>query len=183
MAKRERAGFTLVESGIVAVIVVIAFVLAILLLQSKPWDARRATPPPQVPRVEVSNMLHDLVSREGMCCTDPRDRHFCDAPYWPPVPPGPRPAAWGTAPGNWRRLGLGDLPWYDGGKAVHFRYSIAAGGPTEAPPIHGGTDHAAPIGDVWWIADAIGDLDGDGVRSTYEMTSFSREMWVRNDGE
>jgi hypothetical protein len=36
---------------------------------------------------------------------------------------------------------------------------------------------------VWYVAEAIGDLDGDGVQGAFATSSFSAEIWVERDSE
>lgn len=69
---------------------------------------------------------------------------------------------------DWKILGA------DPGGAVYFAFAALEGGPGE-------NAWGAPLfltRDFFWIAQAVGDLDGDGTRVTFELTSQSRRVWV-----
>jgi type II secretory pathway pseudopilin PulG len=62
---------------------------------------------------------------------------------------------------------------------VRFGYGWAAGGPaeitTDMKTVYGITDNTA---DNYFIAQAISDLDGDGKACIFEVTSFTRNVWI-----
>jgi len=62
---------------------------------------------------------------------------------------------------------------------VYFRYDTVAGLPGVIPGYGGGLNYSsAPDRVPWWVAHAYGDLDGNGVRSTFEAFSMSSGIWV-----
>ena len=73
--------------------------------------------------------------------------------------------------------------------AVMFAYSSVAGdADTEVPALAGepsvaAPDWPSPPGEVWYVAEAIGDLDGDGIHSVFLTGSFSEAISVERDGE
>jgi Tfp pilus assembly protein PilE len=74
---------------------------------------------------------------------------------------------------------------------VQYTYGCIAGSATQdpptslagSPPIAAPTWPNSPPGEVWYVAQAIGDLDGDGVQGAFATSSFSTEIWVERDGE
>jgi prepilin-type N-terminal cleavage/methylation domain-containing protein len=74
---------------------------------------------------------------------------------------------------------------------VQSTYSCIAGAAAANPPntLAGTPSIAAPAwpnsppGEVWYVAEAIGDLDGDGVQGAFATSSFSAEIWVERDSE
>jgi type II secretory pathway pseudopilin PulG len=61
---------------------------------------------------------------------------------------------------------------------VRFGYGWAAGTPADLAParaVYGITDNTA---DNYFIAQATSDLDGDGTACIFEVTSFTRNVWI-----
>src|SRR5690606_3279676 len=93
---------------------------------------------------------------------------------------------WGAGEMATRWATLGVAP----AAPVQFRYATTAGLPTEMPNdgIFGtGIDlnlaAVASRPSHWYIALAVGDLDGDGVRSVFIGSSFTNEIFSQNAGE
>ena len=93
---------------------------------------------------------------------------------------------WGAGEMATRWATLGVAP----AAPVQFRYATTAGLPTEMPNdgIFGtGIDYnlaaVASRPSHWYIALAVGDLDGDGVRSVFIGSSFTNEIFSQNAGE
>lgn len=67
---------------------------------------------------------------------------------------------------------------------TRFAYSISAGGASDTCAM--GSPYCASVtnGERWWVAVAHGDLDGDGVRSTF-ITSYSMNgaIYANNEFE
>lgn len=74
-------------------------------------------------------------------------------------------------------------PWNELGARptgmVRFSYAVAAGMPATAPAARGWT---AATADFWFVAQAVGDLDGDGTQVTFETYSAGNQVWVGNSG-
>lgn len=96
---------------------------------------------------------------------------------WPATAPGPRASFTTSMPIEWAQLGF--RPMGD----VRYRYVVIAGQPSNAPPgVAGWT--TSPNQDLWFMADAYGNLDSDGVTSTYRMFSGSgNTLQVTNEFE
>lgn len=75
--------------------------------------------------------------------------------------PSPSPTAW---------LQLGARPT----GPVRFSYGVAAGDPASAPSTLGWNTANA---DFWFVAHAVGDLDGNGVSGTFEMYSATKNVF------
>ncbi len=63
---------------------------------------------------------------------------------------------------------------------VRFSYGVAAGLPTVAAANVGADPYFAPT-DHYFVAQAFGDLDDDGIYCTFELTSFTRGVWYSPD--
>lgn len=87
---------------------------------------------------------------------------------WPTVAPtGNRaPFITTTMPQEWLQLGF--RPSSD----VRYRYMVLVGAPPTAPPAPYGTGFASgPNQDIWYVAEAYGNLDADSVISTFGLFS------------
>ncbi|MFI5308225.1 MAG: type IV pilin protein [Polyangiales bacterium] len=63
---------------------------------------------------------------------------------------------------------------------IRFAYGWAAGLPQNAAANVGGSPYNAPS-DHYFVAQAIGDLNDDGVYCTFELTSFTSGVWYAPD--
>lgn len=83
---------------------------------------------------------------------------------WPAVSPGRLAPFTTSMPVEWAQLGF--RPTGD----VRFRYVTLAGQPSTSPPgVAGWT--TSPNQDLWFVAEAYGDLDLDNTLSTYRIFS------------
>ena len=96
---------------------------------------------------------------------------------WPSSAPGARVSFTTSMPIEWAQLGF--RPQGE----VRYRYVAIAGQPSATPPgVTGWT--TSPNQDLWFIAEAYGDLDRDGTISTYRMFSGSgNSLQVTNEFE
>jgi hypothetical protein len=92
------------------------------------------------------------------------------ASHWPTSAATADPVPWGTPPIEWQQLGFRRI------EPVYFRYEVVAG--NAGVPMPGAPQVPS---DPWWIARAYGDLDGNGVRSTFEARSNQAGLQVRPD--
>lgn len=83
---------------------------------------------------------------------------------WPTANPGARALFASGMPNEWAQLGFRP----DG--EVRYRYVVLAGRPGNAPPGVAGWA-TSPNQDVWFMAEAYGDLDRDGTLSTARLFS------------
>jgi hypothetical protein len=102
---------------------------------------------------------------------------------FPSTTPSARVQNWPTpipAPNDtWTQLGA--IP---PGRRSLFVYSTVAGVPPAQPSGAGFADNRGYNGaDFWFISTAVGDLDGDGTRVTFESYSHSKALWSDRDWE
>jgi len=97
---------------------------------------------------------------------------------WPSAAPGPATADFLTsAPIEWAQLGFRP----SGG--VRYRYVVITGVPTTAPPGESGWA-GSPNQDIWYIAEAYGNLDGGTTLSTYRVFSGNgNRLTITNETE
>lgn len=67
------------------------------------------------------------------------------------------------------------------GGPVRFGYAWAAGLPSDASSLPPEYNLTTSTYDHYFIAQAMTDLDGNGVPCTYELTSFTRSVWFSPD--
>lgn len=97
---------------------------------------------------------------------------------WPTATPGPTATDFfASMPIEWTQLGFRPTG------PVRYRYVVLTGAPTSAPPGEAGFS-GSPNQDLWYIAEAYGDLDGDGVLSTFRLFSGNgNTMTITNEVE
>jgi prepilin-type N-terminal cleavage/methylation domain-containing protein len=87
---------------------------------------------------------------------------------------------WGTPPANWRQLGANP----DG--PVRFSFNTQAGAPgVNLPTGNSWVNASGPAwstwnidtNDFWYVAEAVGDLDGDGARVLFGTVSGMKNIW------
>lgn len=82
-----------------------------------------------------------------------------------------------SVPVEWNQLGFRPT----GG--VRYRYVVITGAPSTAPPGEAGYA-GSPNQDLWYIAEAYGDLDGDSLLSTYRLFSGNgNRLTITNETE
>lgn len=99
--------------------------------------------------------------------------------FCPPLPlVGARITTWPTACESsvWLTLGI-PRP-----NQSRYAYSISAGGASDTCAMGGIYCASVTNGERWWVAVAHGDLDGDGVRSTF-ITSYSMNGAIYTNNE
>jgi prepilin-type N-terminal cleavage/methylation domain-containing protein len=100
---------------------------------------------------------------------------------WPTIAPTSARAPFLTTsmPQEWLQLGF--RPTGD----VRYRYIVIAGTPPTAPPSPYDVGFSsAPNQDLWYVTEAYGNLDGDGVISTFGLYSGnSNTMRIVNETE
>lgn len=162
-------GFTLMELMIIVVIISILSTVAIAGFNRAIKRSRAA---------EASTTLASIAAREeayrqefGQYCaagrvdgTPPTSLGVGEA--WPTSSPDTTTVPFNISgiPREWRQLG------FTPPGVVRFRYVALAGAPASAPPGEAGWS-GSPNQDVWFIAEAYGNVDGDSVLSTYRWFS------------
>jgi prepilin-type N-terminal cleavage/methylation domain-containing protein len=174
-------GFTLIELMTVVIIVAVLATVAVFAVRKYVFSAKTA---------EAYQMINSIRSAqeayraETFAYCDVSGGSLALANSWPKASPGLK-AAWddgsctdATCIG-FRTLGV--MP----NGAVLFRYSSVAGTgapSTQGTPAHGfslPTTGAGP----WYVVQALGDQNGDGVYSVFLSSSLSSDVYSEHDTE
>ena len=166
VVQRRTRGFTLIELMIVVVIVGVLAVLAVTGYRKYAISSRNSEAVQFLQAVRAAQFSY--FAANGSFCGSTTES------VWPPRIPG---------------VGDGKLPWNDPNAPipennawhtlgvtspghVYFQYRMAAGraGENGGPAIQ---DDGKP----WFWVQANGDFDGNGVLSTFEVTSQSEAVW------
>ncbi len=160
-------GMTLIELMIVVVIVGVLSVLAVTGYRKYTLQARNA---------EAHNFLGVIrASQEAYYQAFGRYCGTVAEQVWPAEMPAQQKLDWGQPAGAWRDLGVKSPG------QVWFQYGLKAGLAADA------VDGAAfpggqPVG-PWYQVQARGDFDRDGNTSTFEVTSATSSIFIRNENE
>jgi len=179
---KSRDGFTLVELMIVVAILGILSAVAMVSYRRYALRARVS---------EAYGMLGMIRMRQEAYRSE--FSQYCDvsssahrgtegsvAGQWPASPPSSTATDWYSGqPPEWSQLGVRPSG------PVYFRYDTVAGNPGVTPSVLGSDlgYASAPDRDAWWAAHALGDLDDDGRKSTFEATSLNGTVWVKDGVE
>jgi len=180
--RSRQSGFTLIEAMIVVVIVGILATLAAYGV-TKYIQASKSSEAIQI--IGSIKAAQESYRSDTMAYLDVSGNNALGT-YYPVGTPGRDVHAWGatnTAIGeNFARLGVTvDAP-------VRFVYACAAG-PASLPPANHGTSleianwPTAATGEPWYVVSALGDLDGDNVKSAFASASFTSQIFIDNEGE
>lgn len=179
MKMRSHSGFSLVE---MMVTVVILGILSTVALVSYRQYVRR------VHTSEALGMLGMIRMRQETYRSE--FSQYCDvssathdgtsgtvASHWPATAPGQTATDWNSGiPPEWIQLGVRPSG------PVYFRYDVVAGNPGVTPNLPGGYGTSSNQ-DAWWVGHAYGDLDGDGIQSTFEASCLTTGIWIQNETE
>ncbi|CAG0978906.1 Fimbrial protein [Gammaproteobacteria bacterium] len=166
--KRTQAGFTMIELMIVVAVIGILSAVAIPSFRSYIHRSRTA---------EAFTFLGEVRQRQeayraefGQYCSVSAPAGGGSMGSWAPgtLPSGGNAAGWDGTPGDWSMLGAAP----DG--PTRFQYRTVAGPPGSTPPGGLGYDGS----DFWFVAQAQGDMDGDGEVMIVEAYSASRVFFV-----
>lgn len=103
--------------------------------------------------------------------------------WYPMANPGPKKYGWGGGTDaqaqRWRLLD----PTVAG--PVQFGYAVKAGPPfATLPPLNIKTPPTwPPLNQPWYLIQAKGDADGNGIASYYVASSLNSEVYIENEGE
>lgn len=170
MRSSQRDGFTIIEMLTVVAIIGILAAIAIPSYRSYMQRARTA---------EAVTFLGEIRQRQEAYRAE--FGQYCSASAAPgtaigggaynptALPMGGDRIVWGTTPG-WDQLGAAP----DGPTLFHYR--TTAGPPGTNPGVP-----AFPPTDFWFVAQAQGDLDGDGRTVTFEIVSPTNRLFIGDD--
>jgi prepilin-type N-terminal cleavage/methylation domain-containing protein len=161
----RRAGFTLVELMIVVTILGILAAVAVPSYISYVYKSKTA---------EAVGFLGEIKARQESYRSD-FGQYVDISTYMPSATPTRIMQAWPADVGDsWRALGA--VP---PGRQTYFSYRTVAGLPGTTPAATAiGGDRGYGDTDFWFISQALGDLDGDGTRVTFESYSHGQGLWI-----
>jgi prepilin-type N-terminal cleavage/methylation domain-containing protein len=178
--RRMNRGFTLVE--LMAVVAIVA-ILATLATYGVNKYIQSSKSSEAIQMIGAIKSAQEQYRAETFAYKDVSGNHTL-ANYYPASAPSRTVYGWGdvsTAQGKaFRELGVvADAP-------VRFVYACAAGDGSSsvAQPafsISGWSN--APAQQPWYVVQAQGDLDGDGVKSTFVSSSFTGKIFSDKEGE
>jgi len=178
-SRSRQAGFTLAE--LLAVVVMIAILATIAAVSYRRYMT-------SVKVAEATAMVGNIrAAQESYRSETMRYLNVSGEDAWYPAAPDDRKRAWDFPShadyNRWRQLGVrSDGP-------VYFGYVTYAGlaGTEVAEPTGMVADFNFPepddVTEPWYVIQAAGDLDGDGVRCYVVGSSFTGEIYVENEGE
>lgn len=165
-SRRSQSGFTLMELMITVAIVGILATIAVPSFVSYIHRSRTT---------EATSFLAEIKQRQESYRAEFTQYANVSTPSPATMPSGGDLSGWPNLP-PWLQLGASP----DG--AVRFQYDTFAGLPNS--PVAGGfAGCGTPAAGVrneefWFVAQAVGDLDGDGNTVCFELTSHREAVWV-----
>lgn len=154
----REAGFTLIE--LMIVVAIIGVLAAVAIPGFSAYVQRSKT-------AEAFQMLGEIRSRQESYRVE--FGQYCGNLPWNPASYGPNGALvpWDTTQPLWSQIGASP----DG--PVRFRYRVLTGAPGTDPGIPGMNAEQ-----FWFVAQAEGDLDGDGTTVAFETYSGWNRVYV-----
>lgn len=168
--RRAESGFTLMELMIVVVIVGVLSAVAIPTFTSYIYKSRTT---------EATSFLAEIRQRQESYRAEFNQYANVATPNPAVLPTGGERTGWGAPPPvGWRQLGAApDAP-------TRFQFDTIAGFPNDGVVGGLGGCGDASTGvtntEFWFVAQALGDLDGDGERICFETTSHRATIWTSN---
>lgn len=167
-SRRSQSGLTLLELMITVTIVGILAAIAIPTFTAYVYQAKTT---------EATSFLAEIKQRQESYRAEFTQYADVRTPHPASVPRGGEQFGW-AAPVNWQQLGASP------DSAVQFQFDTFAGlpGAAVAGGLVGCGNPASGVrdGEFWFVAQAVGDLDGDGVEVCFELTSHRSAVWVSN---
>ncbi|PIE06178.1 MAG: pilus assembly protein PilA [Sorangium cellulosum] len=178
-ARRRARGFTLTEMMAVVVIIGVLAVLAVVGYRKYLNSAKSSEAVWMVNGIRSAQEAYRSETLSYLNVSGTLDT------YYPSANPTNQKVMWGGGSSpqakNWRILNVAT----DG--AVYYGYATISGGPGQvvAPGLeYNQTNVQLPVAvEPWYMVQARGDINGDGIPSIYLASSFSNEVYWQNEGE
>ncbi|MFO0557528.1 MAG: prepilin-type N-terminal cleavage/methylation domain-containing protein [Polyangiales bacterium] len=173
---RSESGFTLIE--LMITVAILAVLSSIAIVSFRKYTRRART-------TEAYNMLGMIRMRQEAYRSEFSQYANVSgslATMWPGSV-GVTSVDWyAGVPAGWTQLGVRPTG------PVYYQYSVVAGLPPAVPSVPGAAPadlgySSLPSQDAWWVAEAKGDLDGDGTQSLFETASFTNGVYVERETE
>jgi prepilin-type N-terminal cleavage/methylation domain-containing protein len=163
---REAHGYTLVE--LMAVVTILGILAAISIPMYKGYVNRSKAS-------EATGSLLEIKNRQESYYADTQtylDVSVTADNWFPSGDPSDDLQIWPDDP-NWQLLG-----WQPPGRQVYFSYAVVAGPVGSTPAgVFGGDALGYDGTESWFVARALGDLDGDNTNVTFESYSARSDIW------
>jgi prepilin-type N-terminal cleavage/methylation domain-containing protein len=175
--RREARGFTLIELMIVVAIVGVLSTIGLVSYHRFVTSAKTSEAIGMVGSIRAAEESYRAETLSYL------DVSAGFSKYYPDGNVGAKKTAWDTPAHSdyvrWRQLGArSDGP-------VYYGYKVAAGtagGTIPALNLVSPPTFAAPT-EPWYVIEAVGDVDGNGVTSHVAGSSYTGEIYVENEGE
>lgn len=173
---RSKSGFTLIE--LMITVAILAILSAIAIVSFRKYTRRART-------TEAYNMLGMIRMRQEAYRSEFSQYANVSgslATMWPSTVTATSQDWYSGVPAGWTQLGVRPTG------QVYYQYATVAGLPPDVPSVPGAAPadlgySALPSQDAWWVAEAKGDLDGDGVQSLFETASFTNSVYAEREIE
>lgn len=167
-SRRSQSGFTLIELMITVAIVGILAAIAIPSFTAYVHRSRTT---------EATTFLAEIKQRQESYRAEFNQYANVATPHPATIPSGGVQIGW-ASPARWQQLGAAP------DNAVRFQFDTVAGLPGQAVPggLTGCGSSAAGVinTEFWFVAQAVGDLDGDGRFICFDITSHREGVWASN---
>lgn len=164
--RNARRAMTLIELMIVVVIIGVLSVVAVTGYRKYTYAARNSEAVQFLGAVRAAQATYFQAFGQ-YCGTAAGDD-------WPAQMPGLNKVNWGDPNNSWGDLGVNSpgLVW--------FQYKLFANRTGAGAP--GESFRQAPT-TSWFVARAHGDFNGKGLKSTYEITSDTSQVYIENENQ
>lgn len=176
-SRRSSRGFTLVELLTVVALTGILATIGVMLVRKHFADSKTTEAIWILQAIRGAQEAHRAETGLYLNCSSSKTAWF------PASPDGKKRAFASTTHGDrvaWRRLGI-SVP-----EGTQFGFLAFAGHPGAAYPqleLSTQPPWPTPTPDSWYILQAAGDRDSDGVFSYVVASNFNGELYLENDGE